>query len=79
MRNFSIHSFKGLTRIPLLVLLGSLGSVGALQAAAINYTSTSYCPSETSFTVTEQTTAYNQQTSNSVSLGNCGVNMNMYD
>ncbi|HVZ81111.1 MAG TPA: hypothetical protein VHE12_10025, partial [bacterium] len=50
-----------------------------LHAAAINYTSTSYCPSETSFTVTEQTTAYNQQTSNSVSLGNCGVNMNMYD
>jgi len=55
-----------------------LGSSSA-WSAAINYPGTSYCPSETVFTVTEQTTAYNQQTSSSVSLGACGVNMNMFD
>ena len=51
-----------------------------LHAAALVYnTPAYYCPSETVFTVTEQTTAYNQLTSSSTALGACGVNLNMID
>ncbi|HET9870290.1 MAG TPA: hypothetical protein VFR02_07335, partial [bacterium] len=67
-------------KFPAILLAGLVLLFPALsRAAAINYTSTSYCPTYTTFTVSEQTTAYDLNTSSPTTLGNCGVNEGMFD
>lgn len=62
-----------------LVALAFLLLPSKTLAAAINYTGTSYCPTYTTFTVSEQETAYDLNTSSPTTLGACGVNEKMFD
>jgi hypothetical protein len=71
--------FTSVIALSALVVFALFFQPSGALAATINYTTTSYCPTYTTFTVSEQETAYDLSTSSAATLGACGVNEGMFD